>query len=303
MQKANKPFILRSVCVLVSLILLSANWLVTTGKTQYDWSEYQENIRDGINELAWMVRDEDIFIDLEDVQTIAFGVIDGKLSAAESFKLCRAGESLLKDVHRFLMTEFDVPSDEVSAIPKIRVGCISYTAVFLTLIMSGAITLVQSAKGKHGWYEYVFFACQLIILLLCLFVIRKLRATDYPIYLKITVPAVFAVLLSFPTAILSKAPAKRLMFQIGQGLPEGIRETHPVEFVNTAYGKIKASKFPKRTKWVCGQCGAEMAPTDTFCGKCGASVQTMEMKSKVCPKCGCSVDVDSSFCSYCGAQL
>lgn len=330
MQKVNKTSVLRSTCVLISLILLFSNWLVTTGRTQYDWSEYQEELRDDFDEIKWLVQDEELFIDLNDAQTAISCIIDGKLAAAESFKLSKATASMLNDMADYFKSELDASAEDLSEISKIRMGCIFYMAIFLLLVVSGIVTSIQCVRGKHGWYEYVFFVCQLILLLLCFFITRKLRSIYVPILVRVTAAAFFAVLLSFPSVILSKIPVKRLILQTGANLPESIKETHPMRFLNKTYGKMKASEFLALAKWTCPQCGAKnkntngfcsicgrskpkplicqncgthIEPTDTFCGKCGASIQAIETGSQICSKCGCSVDKDSIFCGYCGAHL
>ncbi len=53
----------------------------------------------------------------------------------------------------------------------------------------------------------------------------------------------------------------------------------------------------------CANCGAPIAPDDTFCAVCGTKIERKTEAVNVCPNCGKPLGPDAAFCIYCGTKI
>ena len=174
-QKFYRQRIKAILLLALSLLLLFSNWIVSTGSTKYDWSEY----RDDLSSLS------------ENMDDIAgfFGVSINTSSAA----------LIAKDLLPIL-NEFSDGSEESVAL---QIICALYALLVFLTILAGIHALVLHALGKK--YTGFLFSCLVTILFivtLCLSIFLK----EYELYFRISLFS----MISLVCAILSSVYWNRL---------------------------------------------------------------------------------------------
>lgn len=172
-QKFYRQRIKSILLLALSLLLLFSNWIVSTGSTKYDWSEY----RDDLSSLS------------ENMDDIAdfFGVSINTSSAARSVG--------------YLLNGKITPGSEESV--ALQIICALYALLVFLTILAGIHALVLHALGKK--YTGFLFSCLVMILFivtLCLSIFLK----EYELYFRISLFS----MISLVCAILSSVYWNRL---------------------------------------------------------------------------------------------
>ncbi len=150
-QKFYRQRIKAILLLILSLMLLFSNWLVSTGSTKYDWSDYQDDLSilsENIDDIA------DFFglsINTSSTARSAGYLLNGKITPVE-------GALITKDLLPIL-NEFSDGSEESIAL---QVACALYTLLVCLTILAGIHALVWHALGKK--YTGFLFSCLITIL-------------------------------------------------------------------------------------------------------------------------------------------
>lgn len=191
-QKFYRQRIKAILLLALSLLLLFSNWIVSTGSTKYDWSEY----RDDLSSLS------------ENIDGIAdfFGVSINTSSAARSVgyllngKITPVEGALIAKYLLPILNEFSDGSEESVAL---QIICALYALLVFLTILAGIHALVLHALGKK--YTGFLFSCLVTILFivtLCLSIFLK----EYELYFRISLFS----MISLVCAILSSVYWNRL---------------------------------------------------------------------------------------------
>lgn len=191
-QKFYRQRITAILLLVLSLALLFSNWLISTGSTKYDWSEY----RDDLSSLSENIDDIADFFGLSvNTSSTARSVgylLNGKITPVE-------GALIAKDLLP-IVNEFSDGSEESVAL---QIACVLYALLVCLTILAGIHALVLHALGKK--YTGFLFSCLVTILFivtLCLPIFLE----EYDLHFRISL---FSIV-SLVCAILSSVYWNRL---------------------------------------------------------------------------------------------
>lgn len=185
-QKFYRQRITSILLLILSLLLLFSNWLVSSGSTKYDWSEYQEDLSslsENIDEIA------DFFglsVDTSSAARSAGYLLNGKITPVE-------GALIAKDLLP-LLREFSNGADESITL---EIVCVLYALLVCLAILAGIHALVLHTLGKK--YTGFLFSCSvtiLFILTLCLPIFLEESGLHFRISLFSIISLVCAILSS-----------------------------------------------------------------------------------------------------------
>ncbi len=197
---------------LLSLLLLLSNWIVTSGRSQFDLSGFHSSLDKGLRELESASSLLGTEISTKGFRRAADSLIDGKLSPPEAVSLADQSTKLVRKLEKStslvsgLLSEF-LP-DFVAAVKSLRTLSVLLIFVFMGVIASGVLCVVSRITDRLRELDYAFFAMQ--ILLLLLFVYLCAIAGKHGLSCRITLWSLLAVVLSLPYAFLDKLFLTRL---------------------------------------------------------------------------------------------
>lgn len=301
----RKTKVVKTIATLLSIILLFFNWVVTCGRFEYNWSEYQYVVTDVFDMIETFVYWSGNEVDTTGIQKAIDCVLDGELSATEM-------STVAFEISKFFaQTEV---ADDSSELQSVKMCAWIYFFVFWSVIITAGIMLYCLWKRECATLEKGFFIAQIALLgeigILCLAIYGEMGEW----MIRPTLFAVFAVLCAVPTGILQKLPIynttvldwnalqrnidKEKSFAVVCGEKWECGSCGQKNMMNAKFCSNCGRKKPEKVN--CMNCGFEIQDNDVFCKKCGTKLQE---KRSICSNCGSSIGADSDFCEYCGQKI
>ncbi len=320
MTLRDKVKLFAGVCVLLSMLLLGTTWIKVDESLEYDFSDYQYDVNRVLDGARFAAAWAGYSYDFDSIEKMADALLDGKLSALEIDSVCKGAAEIIWGLGDYV----DFSSSNEDAVSFFY----GYRMAFWGGILAGFLTILSFYLNRFRGVEYVFFGCQVTLMILCFVMAYKingiLEQTDI---VHLTVMPGFAVMLALPIKIKAKLCFNNIVDfenlfwesssadQVLGALKNLPHAVHAEKWTCPSCGKENAAtaKFcsgcgnAKPKKPVCPSCGTAVADEDVFCPECGnqlvTSVQKAEARVLSCKKCGSPMDEDSLFCRYCGAKF
>ena len=310
MKTAVDKKLVAMVLVALSMLLLLFGWLATTGETKYDLSNYAGNIDSAISELEWLG------LDTADARAVAGCLVDGKLTAFETDKICVVLTGIVKDVKNGFGGWLE--PEDLTKLTWVQTFAVLYVAAFWVTLIMGLHALVCHFMRKS--YSGRWFAIsQGVLFVFCCVV--AILAGEADLQLRPTLWAVLAPAAAVASCVLwTKAPVvatvrrsiskedfgavldagKKKLEKLGE-LAHIAEKSCPNCGAQLKRGELFCPSCGARRPEdpVCAGCGASLPEGALFCVKCGAPVS----KQRLCPGCGSPVPPDNVFCENCGCRL
>ncbi|WP_458407205.1 zinc ribbon domain-containing protein [Anaerotignum sp.] len=288
----QKRKLVSCICIVVSILLLFTSWISTKESMAYDYSAYQNDIIRALENIESMALFMGASIDLNGIEKITSCALDGKLTAAETFTVCKEAPALIQ-VLEDSMGAFVTDTSEYQTA---RMYCYAYMAIFAVVVLSGIWALISAIKEKYNKSQYIYFISQIVLLVCFLAMTRMLGQKGWEV--GVTFTAFLSVLLAVPMDLKEKLPVDR--FMNNSKVETAVQKSQAVA-QNIAQ---KAKEVATIESWTCTGCGTKNSMTHKFCSECGCQQPPMAKNNlQICPACGSKLEEDSCFCGNCGTKI
>ncbi len=186
-QKFLRQRITAILLLTLSLALLSSNWLVSTGSTKYDWSDYQDDLSSLSMSIDGIAGLFGLSIDTSSTARSVGYLLNGKITPIE-------GALIAKDLVPILNAFSDGSEESVA----LQIACILYALLVCLTILSGIHALVLHTLGKK--YSGLLFSC-LVTLLFIVALCSTFLLKRYDLHFRISLFSIASLICSILSSV------------------------------------------------------------------------------------------------------